>query len=325
MGRIMTVTRTNIVEDPGARDRFIEGVLGLKREIVSAEQNISVYDAFVIWHHRTMYTFTPPGQTDRNAAHRGPVFLPWHRLMLIALEQQIQRVLGDATFGLPYWAWNQDGDLPVGQQARASVWADDCMGGSGNPGQGDRVETGPFAYREDDPASWRVRVLPTPSGRLGLVDAALRRSLARDVPDLPTTAQARAAIELGTYDEADWETVSADTFRNVCEGWTPEPPGLHNRVHVWVGGDMGPSTSPNDPVFFLNHANVDRMWAAWQRRHPGAGYLPGLDGAPDLQGHRLGDELISIYPGAAPTIEAMLDVSDVYEYDTIEDFVSVDV
>ena len=32
-----------------------------------------------------MMTPTPPG-TGRNAAHQGPVFLPWHRLMLMLLE-----------------------------------------------------------------------------------------------------------------------------------------------------------------------------------------------------------------------------------------------
>lgn len=26
-------------------------------------------------------------------------------------------------------------------------------------------------------------------------------------------------------------------------------------------GDMGPATSPNEPLFFLHHANVDRVWA----------------------------------------------------------------
>src|SRR5829696_1697483 len=38
---------------------------------------------------------------------------------------------------------------------------------------------------------------------------------------------------------------------------------MHNQVHVWIGGDMGPATSPNDPVFYLNHCNVDRIWEAW--------------------------------------------------------------
>jgi tyrosinase len=51
---------------------------------------VSTYDLFVWWHHRAMDTFTPPTQGDRNAAHRGPVFLPWHRLMLVLLELQLQ-------------------------------------------------------------------------------------------------------------------------------------------------------------------------------------------------------------------------------------------
>ena len=53
----------------------------------------------------------------------------------------------------------------------------------------------------------------------------------------------------------------------------------HTMIHPWVGrvisqddprtarrGTMIVSTSPNDPVFFLHHANVDRLWAAWQAR-----------------------------------------------------------
>jgi len=27
---------------------------------------------------------------------------------------------------------------------------------------------------------------------------------------------------------------------------------------------MGPGTSPNDPIFFLHHCNIDRIWAGWQ-------------------------------------------------------------
>jgi len=40
-------------------------------------------------------------------------------------------------------------------------------------------------------------------------------------------------------------------------------PCVHNRVHVWVGGDMLPSSSPTDPVFYMNHCNIDRIWEAW--------------------------------------------------------------
>lgn len=32
---------------------------------------------------------------------------------------------------------------------------------------------------------------------------------------------------------------------------------------------MGAMTSPNDPIFFMHHAQIDRIWAIWQRKHPG--------------------------------------------------------
>ena len=52
------------------------------------------------------------------------------------------------------------------------------------------------------------------------------------------------------FDRPDWDTASRG-FRNRLEGWLTASasvaPGLHNRVHVWVGGDMGPATSPNPP------------------------------------------------------------------------------
>jgi tyrosinase len=41
----------------------------------------------------------------------------------------------------------------------------------------------------------------------------------------------------------------------------------HNSVHNAIGGSMAmvPLAS-RDPVFFLHHANVDRLWSAWNRR-----------------------------------------------------------
>jgi hypothetical protein len=64
------------------------------------------------------------------------------------------------------------------------------------------------------------------------------------------------------------------SMRNFVEGWVSPrlEPELHNRAHVFVGGSMLPGTSPDDPVFFLHHCNVDRIWALWQFRHPGQHY-----------------------------------------------------
>lgn len=46
--------------------------------------------------------------------------------------------------------------------------------------------------------------------------------------------------------------------------------GGHNLIHTFVGGSMGDlSTSPNDPLFWLHHANIDRIWSIWRQRHGG--------------------------------------------------------
>ena len=121
------------------------------------------------------------------------------------------------------------------------------------------------------------------------------------------------------YDSDDWDSASPG-FRNVVEGWSFSPPtagsGLHNRVHVWIGGDMGPGTSPNDPAFYLNHCNVDRIWEAWMGNH-GRLYEPAQDrpGAP--AGHRLNDTIPSLITTATTTPSQMLDLGTLYTYDAL--------
>lgn len=41
----------------------------------------------------------------------------------------------------------------------------------------------------------------------------------------------------------------------------------HNYVHGRINGDMGTFLSPLDPIFWLNHANLDRLWAMWNLRN----------------------------------------------------------
>lgn len=37
----------------------------------------------------------------------------------------------------------------------------------------------------------------------------------------------------------------------------------HNRVHSLIGADMTTMQSPRDPIFWLHHANIDRLTCAW--------------------------------------------------------------
>jgi len=51
---------------------------------------------------------------------------------------------------------------------------------------------------------------------------------------------------------------------------------------------MLPMESPNDPVFFMHHCFIDKLWADWQAAHPGQGYVP-VSGA--AAGHNLNDAM----------------------------------
>jgi tyrosinase len=48
----------------------------------------------------------------------------------------------------------------------------------------------------------------------------------------------------------------------------------HDQIHMYVGGQfghMGTFVSPCDPIFWLHHCNIDRLWAEWNappRSHP---------------------------------------------------------
>lgn len=49
----------------------------------------------------------------------------------------------------------------------------------------------------------------------------------------------------------------SNAFEPLVERWP------HNRVHSIMGLDMVTMQSPRDPIFWLHHANIDRLWAAW--------------------------------------------------------------
>ncbi|MFN0125291.1 MAG: tyrosinase family protein [Verrucomicrobiales bacterium] len=53
-----------------------------------------------------------------------------------------------------------------------------------------------------------------------------------------------------------------EAFQTTLEG------GPHNSGHRAVGGTMASASSPADPIFWMHHANIDRLWAIWQAQHP---------------------------------------------------------
>lgn len=314
----MAGTRENILVSTQVRDEFVQAMVALDQpnsgimastlanylqtnnlplRMVGQEQELSIYDIFVFWHVLAMSIPLSVG----NAAHSGPIFLPWHRMYMIRLEEMCQQVLGNPDFGLPYWDWAADGELPVQDQWRTDLWSQDYIGEARG-----RVRSGPIAQMQvrlvQHPQTGDlVSVEPRPIIRASGMDPNLRT--------LPTENWVDVALDQMEYDRGPWGQ-SVVSHRNMLEGWI-QGPQLHNRVHVWIGGDMGPGTSPNDPAFFLNHCNVDRIWELWMGRH-GQEYAPGRNRGP--QGHRIDSSMFAII-GDALTPEQVLDPSAWYAYD----------
>ena len=324
----MAGTRRNI-RISSVSDRFLDGIVALDTamsgvrasdaapvvrnvapglDFQGIDQELSYYDLLVLWHVTAMSI--PAGGPRQNLAHGGPIFLPWHRHFLILLEQWLQIVLDDQNFGLPYWDWAADGDLPEGQQWQTDLWTANALGEA----RGD-VVSGTLAQMQvrlwQDPFSgtlWSINGRPLRRNAGGDTEPAFR--------SLPTSASVRVSLREPEYDVDDWQ-LDADGHRARIEGWVPSAADrrvdLHNLVHVWIGGDMGPGTSPNDPAFFLNHCNVDRIWEAWQADR-GRIYSPGPGEGP--MGHREDSAMFSLI-GETRTPVDVLDPAVWYDYDSL--------
>jgi tyrosinase len=174
-------------------------------------------------------------------------FLHWHRHYLKFFEEICGELIGDASFALPYWNWSKrSGVIPAPLYDIADLnvehWND--------PG----VYTG---------QSW------------GPIDSVPRRGLAkgRGLLNDPTRG--------GSFTSTNIDSIkglpNADLFRRSLEG------SPHNNGHVVAGatpgpkpGHIGDGLSPLDPIFWLHHCMVDRVWAEWQKTHttpdPGESY-----------------------------------------------------
>ena len=280
---------------PAQRSAFVGALRKLQTTPYPGDSTISWYGEFVKEHSEAFSCDVARGPVG--AVHNSPLFLPWHREFLIRLENAMQQVTGDTSIRIPYWDWTDP-------EATAAVFSPDLMGGDGDPAQQYAVTDGPFAkgvYTIDafDP--------PAVQADTGVEQPFLVRrfgySNGRTV-SLPTAAEVDDALAVAGYDVAPFDA-SADhdhSFRNNLEGWREALPAdcstgwqdvsqvagsphvLHNVVHLWTGGmwtddagakhagSMIPNTSPADPVFFMHHANVDRLWSEWQSRHPGEGF-----------------------------------------------------
>lgn len=236
------------------RSQLVNALLQLKAE--------GIYDQFVLRH----------ANANMMAIHSCPAFLPWHRRFLWDLEKELQRVSGNDDLGIPYWNWPSGG---IG----ASMWDNNLLGGDGNTAG--TVTSGPFRQGQ-----WTI--INSNGNPAGPLQRRLGRGTNKSLPSAPELQQ---LLQTTPFDSSPWNMSSYPSFRNMLEGWQdPTGPAFHNLGHVWVGGSMSPMTSPNDPLFFMHHCMVDKLWHEWQLRFSAQGYLPVTGG---LYGQNLTDTMAS--------------------------------
>jgi tyrosinase len=154
-------------------------------------------------------------------------FLPWHRMFVYFFERIIRSVSGDENFSLPYWNYSTN-DMAI------------------------RGVIPPEFIMSNDPI-FQSLFIPNRNPWINQGNP-IRGNLTPGNPNDPLT--------LSSLKQANYQPTSS-TVRGFCETLDF---GLHGNVHVGVGDgtDMGSvPTAAGDPIFWLHHCNIDRLWASW--------------------------------------------------------------
>jgi tyrosinase len=150
-------------------------------------------------------------------------FLPWHRMFVHYFERIVREVSAHPEFTLPYWDYT-----------------------SGDP-----------AKRGVVPEQFRL-----PGDALyGSLYRATRTTLANAGEPIQQNQPADVMDISDAMSRADYLTV--DGVQGFCRAIDS---GIHGRIHTLVGTAKGMGSVPfagNDPLFWVHHANIDRMWASW--------------------------------------------------------------
>jgi tyrosinase len=313
----MNIRNNQATLSHAARLAFSNAVLTLKTQPSRlTPPTAGRYDDYVWTHLASMQSMT---MTQPGWAHMGPAFLPWHRYLIRQFELDLQTL--DPTISLPYWDWTVDNSSDP--NVPGSPWTEDLLGGDGDTQDGFHIVGGPFAGAK---GRWTLNLFDDGEPN----DPSLRRNFGSMPANyLPTVQQVNDCLNEAPFYIAPWRcapdlmrpntNATQPSFANRLEGWYG-PGRIHNNVHVWVSGpaqgSMAWMSSPNDPVFFLHHCNIDRLWAKWQADHPTEHYYPtGAGGEIGPTGHNLNDPMQPW--GASVTPASVIDhVALGYTYDT---------
>lgn len=170
-------------------------------------------------------------------AHGFDGFWPWHRAYLLDLERELQNI--DPSVALPYWRFNE---------VATNLFTREFLGESD-------VTTQP-------PIQVAAPARFSPSNPLGLWSVDGRSGIFRQPSFRPATQRPHGASPTGQLRSEAVVTGFTGTYGSLRPQFEQNP---HGSAHISFSGDvMLPATAPRDPLFFLLHCNVDRLWATWQ-------------------------------------------------------------
>ncbi|GJY45080.1 polyphenol oxidase I, chloroplastic-like protein [Tanacetum coccineum] len=182
--------------------------------------------------------------------HNSWLFFPFHRWYLYFYERILGNLINDPTFALPYWNW------------------DDPVGGMTIPD---------FFLPENSPAYDVYRdARHKPPLLVDLAFDGRERDVSNEIQkQCNLTTVYRDLVRNGTDSKSFFggEYVAGDApVANGAKSIGSVEAGTHTAVHRWVGDstkpnneDMGNFYSAGyDPVFYIHHSNVDRMWKLWK-------------------------------------------------------------
>jgi len=213
-------------------------------------------------------------------------FLPWHRGYLFHFEAICRELSGDPEFALPFWDWTSNPRVP-------DALFDDVLTPTHDLYE-ESFETFRPKFETAIGDMWnalspaqRVQLDLRGYGSAAAIWEKLEsyfsarneaRRPTRDEPELPDWAKTEVGAErveaaLAPKRFEDFGSTASDNHHQRAIQNTLEA-GPHNNIHNAVGGGpgfMSELMAPVDPIFWLHHANVDRLWDLWTRRERQAG------------------------------------------------------
>jgi tyrosinase len=168
--------------------------------------------------------------------HASWFFPPWHRMYVYRFELIVREIVeaegGPEDWALPYWNYGRNGEF-------ASI---------------------PEAFREPTDADGNPNPLYIKERARGINAGARLR------PEVTTDEFALSRPNyVGEPEFGGGEGPSEPQFWSLTGRLEQTP---HNDVHNAVGGPppgcmSNPDTAALDPIFWLHHTNIDRIWAEW--------------------------------------------------------------